>query len=90
MRHGSVSAGVEAEMAGLGTSESMVPGRLVSRRRESAVLYEKRKVDPSELPCRGEASNSHQLLRTKAAVVNFMVKPKSGISNPADRAKPLK
>ena len=32
------------------------------------------KVGPSESPCRGEASNSHKLLRSKAAVVNVMVK----------------
>jgi hypothetical protein len=31
-------------------------------------------VGPSESPCRGEASNSHKLLRSKAAVVNVMVK----------------
>ena len=31
-------------------------------------------VDPSEPPCEEEASNRHELLRSKAAVVNVMVK----------------
>jgi hypothetical protein len=34
----------------------------------------KMKEDPSKPPCRGEASNRHKLLRTKAVVVNVMVK----------------
>ena len=32
------------------------------------------KEDPSEPLCRGEASNRHELLRAKSAVVNVMVK----------------
>jgi hypothetical protein len=32
------------------------------------------KEDPSEPSCRGEASNRHELLRAKSAVVNVMDK----------------
>ena len=71
-----VEGAIESVVLGNGVTVELRKGAqgVVSRRRESVMLYEEMRVGPSEPLCRGRLQTAISCYGLRAAVVNVMVK----------------